>query len=67
MTIDAHQLAARVHERAARVAGVNGRIGLDEILVSDTPRFVRPTADTMPRDGLVQLIRLPTASAIRQP
>src|SRR5882672_9002443 len=31
--VDADQLAADVHERAARVAGVDRRVGLDEVLV----------------------------------
>ena len=30
--IDAHQIAVNVDQRAAGVAGVDGRIGLDEIL-----------------------------------
>ena len=32
--VDAHQLAAQVHQRAAGVAGVDGGVGLDEILVA---------------------------------
>ena len=32
--VDAHQLAAQVDQRAARVAGVDGGIGLDEVLVA---------------------------------
>src|SRR5215204_5470418 len=32
--VDADQLTRRVHERAARVAGVDGRVSLDEVLVA---------------------------------
>ena len=58
--VDADQLAARVDERAAGVAGIDRGVGLDEVLVrAPTPRLVRPIADTMPeRDGLIQLIRV---------
>ena len=32
--VDAHQLAAQIHQRAAGVAGIDGGVGLNEILVA---------------------------------
>ena len=40
--VDADHLAAEVAQRAAAVAGIDGRIGLQEILEADRPR--RPGA-----------------------
>ena len=47
--VDADQLAAQVDQRAAGVAGVDRRVGLDELLVARRRRRAeRPTALTMP-------------------
>ena len=50
--VDADELAARVHQRAAGIAAVDRGVGLDEILVSEKPRFLRPSALMMPSDTL---------------
>ena len=47
--VDADQPAFGVDQRAARVAGVDGRVGLDEVLEGvDMPSWLRPSALTMP-------------------
>ena len=46
--VDADEPAVHVDQRAARIAGVDGRIGLDEGLESVTPTWVRASAETMP-------------------
>ena len=40
--VDADDLAVEVEERAARVALVDGGVGLDEVLVADRPRRFSP-------------------------
>ena len=59
--VDAHELAARVHQRAAGVAGIDCGVGLDEILVGREPPFepAAGRADDAERDGLVELKRIP--------
>ena len=48
-----------IHERAARVAGVDGRIGLDEVLVAlDAERVAAGGADDAHRDGLADAERI---------
>src|SRR5439155_20009571 len=53
--VDADDLAAKIHEGAARVAGIDRRVGLDEVLVGGDADVTAPgrTHDA-DRDGLVE-------------
>ena len=56
--VDAHGLAIEIQERAARVARVDGRIGLYEILEAEIPAEVQTVAslgaDDAERDGMAE-------------
>ena len=54
--VDADELAARVDQRAAGVARVDGGVGLDEVLVGREPPFEAAPgrADDAERDGLIR-------------
>src|SRR4051794_17305300 len=57
--VDPDQLTARVDQRASRVAGIDGRVGLDEVLVLRQADVVAPRRRHDPEgDGLVQLKRV---------
>ncbi len=61
--VDPDQLAARVDQRPARVAGIDRRVGLDEILVRrDADVAAAERADDTQRHGLAERNGLPMAS-----
>src|SRR5690606_10667264 len=51
--VDTHQVAIHVHQGSARVAGVDGRIGLDEVFKSVNAQLTAAQgADDATGDGL---------------
>ena len=57
--VDADQLAAQIHQRATRIAGVDRRIGLNEIFVTFDAEATAPErADDARRHGLVEPERI---------
>ena len=57
--VDADEVARRVDERAAGVAGIDRRIGLDEVLEAIDAEMVAPErADDAHRDGVAEAERI---------
>ena len=52
--VDADDLAVEIHQRAAAVAGIDGRVGLDEILAVGDADAASLGADDAGRDGAFQ-------------